>query len=267
MSHVKACSLEMKANQKAFAEKVDITTLWPEHSRIRAVEETESTNSDMRLLADQGLPEGFWLLANKQTKGRGRQGRKWQLPEGNLAISGLVRIRKTDTSLSGLAFVAALALYQAASLFVKADWLSLKWPNDLMLKGAKCAGILIEGHQDAMIFGFGVNLKQAVKLDRPTAALADFADKIPEKKAFSEALVASFADWLDIWRKQGIEIIHDNWLKRAHNIHTPLTIHKENGELLSGYFAGLDPDGALKLRLQNDRICLFHSGDVLLARS
>lgn len=124
------------------------------------------------------------MLANKQTKGRGRQGRKWQLPEGNLAISGLVRIRETDTSLSGLAFVAALGLYQAASLFVKADWLSLKWPNDLMLKGAKCAGILIEGHQDAMIFGFGVNLKQAVKLDRPTATLADFADKVPEKRFF-----------------------------------------------------------------------------------
>ncbi|MFT8737090.1 MAG: biotin--[acetyl-CoA-carboxylase] ligase [Zymomonas mobilis] len=251
----------------AFAEKNDITALWAENSRIRTVKETESTNNDMRLLADQGLPEGFWLKADTQTKGRGRQGRQWQLPEGNLAISTLVRLKKTDSNLSGLAFVAALALYQAASLFVKPELLSLKWPNDLMLKGAKCAGILLEGHEDAMIFGFGVNLKQAAKLDRPTAALADFTDKAPEKTAFSEALAASFSDWLDIWRKQGIEIIHDNWLKKAHNIHTPLTIHKENGELVCGYFAGLDSSGALKLRLHTNQICLFHSGDVLLARS
>lgn len=267
MSPVKANAFSVKAHKTAFTEKNDIISLWPEDSRIRVVEETESTNNDMRLLADQSLPEGFWLQANKQTKGRGRQGRKWQLPEGNLAISSLVRVKDTDAHLSSLAFVAALALHQTASLFVKADWLSLKWPNDLMLKGAKCAGILLEGYRDVMIFGFGVNLKEAAKIDRPTAALADFTNEIPEKKAFSEALAVSFADWLDIWRKQGIEIIHDNWLKRAHNIHTPLTIHKENGELVSGYFAGLDPDGALKLRLQNNQICLFHSGDVLLTRS
>ncbi|GEB89255.1 MAG: biotin--[acetyl-CoA-carboxylase] ligase [Zymomonas mobilis subsp. pomaceae] len=248
--------------------KKSVSTLWSDNKRIATIEETESTNSDLLALAKQGLAEGLWLQANRQSRGRGRQGRTWQLPEGNLAISTLVRLRESDPSPSTLAFVAALALDQAASDFVRSDWLSLKWPNDLMLKGAKCAGILLEGYQKTMIVGFGVNLLHAPEnLDRPTSALVDFTEKPLERLDFSEKLANAFCNWLCVWRNQGLTSIYDNWLKRAHNLNTPLTVHQENGKNVTGYFAGLDLTGALKLRLEDNRIVLFHSGDVFLAKS
>ena len=116
-------------------------------SIIRTVAETGSTNADLLALARTGADDGLWLRAVRQTAGRGRQGREWSSPDGNLYASTLVRLRPGDPPAASLALVAAVALYEAVSTFLAAGIrqettdssaaLLLKWPNDLLLAGAK----------------------------------------------------------------------------------------------------------------------------------
>src|SRR5687768_16834440 len=111
---------------------------------IRTVAETGSTNDDLASLAREGAPEGSWLRAIRQSGGRGRQGRDWHSPPGNLHASTLVRLRPGDPPAPTLALVAAVALHEVASALVVAGVeIEIKWPNDLLVAGAKLSGILL----------------------------------------------------------------------------------------------------------------------------
>src|SRR5689334_7206475 len=107
---------------------------------IRTVPETGSTNDDLAALARAGAPEGTWLRAERQTGGRGRQGRGWESPLGNLHASTLVRLAPGDPPAPTLALVAAVALREVAAAFAPGADLVIKWPNDLLAGGAKLAG-------------------------------------------------------------------------------------------------------------------------------
>src|SRR5690348_13140280 len=109
---------------------------------IRTVAETGSTNDDVLALARADVPEGTWLRAERQTAGKGRQGRSWESPPGSLYASTLVRLQPGDPPAPTLALVAAVALHQAVSAY--APDLTIKWPNDLVVRGMKLAGILLE---------------------------------------------------------------------------------------------------------------------------
>src|SRR5690606_17311029 len=128
---------------------------------IQTVYETGSTNADLaaRVRAGEALSEGFWLLADRQTGGRGRQGRAWENGAGNFMGSTLVWIGQDDPPARTLAFVAGLAVIEA--LRPHCEGLRFKWPNDVLLGGAKLAGILLEAQSDAVIVGVGVNLAAA----------------------------------------------------------------------------------------------------------
>ncbi len=102
--------------------------------------ETRSTNDDLRARAREGAAEGLWIRAERQTGGRGRQGRDWRSPPGNLYASTLVRLREGDPPAATLALVAAVALHEAAAGIAPQSAIRIKWPNDLMLDGAKLAG-------------------------------------------------------------------------------------------------------------------------------
>jgi BirA family transcriptional regulator, biotin operon repressor / biotin---[acetyl-CoA-carboxylase] ligase len=124
---------------------------------IRTVEQTASTNQDVAALAAAGEPEGIWLRAVTQTAGRGRLGRSWSSPPGNLYASTLVRPRAGDSAAASLALVAAVALHEVASAWSAAP-VEIKWPNDLLIGGAKLSGILLESAEGAVVIGFGVNM-------------------------------------------------------------------------------------------------------------
>ena len=132
----------------------------------------------MMALAQAGAEEGSWLRAERQTSGRGRQGRVWDSPSGNLFASTLVRLRPDDPPPATLALVASLALYDAVAAFLPSDALdelSLKWPNDLLLRLAKLSGILLERQDDAIVIGIGVNLaNHPDDLDRLTISLSAY---------------------------------------------------------------------------------------------
>ncbi|AQR73028.1 biotin--[acetyl-CoA-carboxylase] ligase [Sphingomonas sp. LM7] len=228
---------------------------------MRTVSETGSTNADVAELAQSGASEGLWLRAERQNAGKGRQGRAWDSPAGNLYISTLVRVRPGEPSPATLALVAAVALEEAVSLFGVQPM--LKWPNDLLIDGAKLSGILLERVEDAVIVGFGVNLAQHPDdLGRPATSVAAHAPA-PDPEIFAETLAEIFARWLSRWR-EGIAPVRDRWLARAHPTGTALTARLADGSSVDGLFDGLDPQGALILRLADGTSRVIHAGDVFL---
>jgi len=231
---------------------------------IRTVAETASTNTDMLLLARQGVEEGTWLRAERQTAGRGRQGRAWVAPAGNLSASMLVRLRPSDPAAASLALVAAVALHEAVSVVLPSNSLRLKWPNDLMIHGAKLSGILLERSEDAVVIGVGVNLKHHPDLpDRPTTSLAA-QGVIVAPDTVLDILTESVARWLARWRGEGLSAIRAAWLAAAHPVGTALDVRAPDGAALEGLFDGLDADGALILRLASGQRHVIHAADVFL---
>lgn len=227
---------------------------------MRFVERTGSTNSD--LLGKPDAVEGEWLVALAQDAGRGRQGREWQSPSGNFYGSTVVELRPDDPPAPSLALAAGLALIRAVEAAAPATGLMLKWPNDLLLGPGKLAGILLERAGERVVAGFGVNLASAPELpDRPTAALSSVALLSPE--AFAPILAAAFARELERWRSDLTGLI-GLWLESAHPIGTPLTVHGSADETVSGNFAGLEPDGAMRLALADGSTRVIRAADVTL---
>ena len=213
------------------------------------------------MIADPTVVEGDWLVALTQEAGRGRQGREWVSAKGNFYGSTLVELRPGDPPAQTLSLAVGLALVEAVDAVARAQALMLKWPNDLMLLGKKVAGILLERSGDRIAVGFGVNLATAPVLqDRQAAALG--GETAPE--VFAPLLAASFARLLQLWRTTETSALARAWQERAHSQGTQLTVHVAKDETLSGRFAGLEPDGAMRLMLDDGRVEIIHAGDVAL---
>lgn len=223
-------------------------------SEICTVAQTGSTNADLLELAQSGVSEGLWLRAERQTGGRGRQGRVWLSPPGNLYASTLIRLRPGDPPAHTLALVAGVALHDCVSLG------SLKWPNDLLIDGAKVAGILLERTEDAVVIGFGVNIAQAPALDRPTISLNHF-DHEMNAADLCIRLAQALANRVTAWRAN-FDNIRADWLAVAHPDGTSLSVNLPDGTAVAGAFAGIADDGALRLRLASGAVRVIHAGDV-----
>jgi BirA family biotin operon repressor/biotin-[acetyl-CoA-carboxylase] ligase len=210
--------------------------------------------------AHQGAPGRLAIIANQQTAGRGRGGNIWNAPAGNLNFSAL--LRPDHAAPPGYwPLLSGLALHDSiADALPTPNGLMLKWPNDVLLHGAKLAGILIDsamgsnGTPDWVVIGIGVNIAAAPEIPgRATTCLADHgAHPTPQ------ALAASIAKKLDHWMANDFPTIRAAWLTRAHPVGTPLSI---NGAP-AGAFAGLSPEGALLLAGHQAAI---HVGDIQLA--
>lgn len=225
---------------------------------IRTVAETGSTNDDLAALARGGAAEGTWLRAERQTGGKGRQGRAWVSPSGNLYASTLVRLQRGEPPAPTLALLAAVALHEVVAIYAPSA--QIKWPNDLLFDGAKLAGVLLERQGEAVIIGFGVNLAHhPTDLGRPATSLIALAGIAPQPGAFLEILAEAFAGWLDRWRNEGLAPVRARWLAAAHPLGTPLATADAEG-----LFDGLDESGALRLRLANGGMRVIHAGDVFL---
>ncbi|TCM22218.1 BirA family biotin operon repressor/biotin-[acetyl-CoA-carboxylase] ligase [Novosphingobium sp. PhB165] len=235
---------------------------------IEVVEETASTNADLvrRLGAGEGIAEGFWLRAVRQSAGRGRRGKEWSSPEGNLYTSTVIALRADDPAAHTLAFVAALAVRDLIAALLPADAaVQLKWPNDVLVAGAKISGILLERCGDHVIVGIGINLVSAPELaDRATASVLASGGSDVDAQKVLEKLATAYARRLSQWRSEGLSATLRAWQQHAYPQGTPLKVVLDGeGEAL-GAFAGLDPDGALRLRLPDGSLRVIHAGDVSL---
>lgn len=207
--------------------------------------------------------EGDWLVALRQEGGKGRHGRAWEADEGNFAGSTLVQVRAADPPAPSLTLVAGLALIEAVEAAAPGAPLMLKWPNDVMLGGAKLAGILLERSGDLVVVGFGVNLAAAPSFDgRKTAALKPFAEIAPQ--AFAPLLAGKFAQLLQVWRGSDPAQFAQAWLARAHPAGTQLEVHSGPGERIAGTFDGIEPDGAMRLK-RDGMIDIVRAGDVSIS--
>ena len=234
---------------------------------IETVAETGSTNSDLidRLKSGQFVGEGDWLVADRQVAGRGRQGRVWSDGYGNFMGSTVVRPGPGDPPAASLSLLAGLALYEAlAPICPATSQPMLKWPNDLLVDGAKLSGILLEGEGEVIVVGIGVNLAHAPHVpDRPTVALSAFGPA-PDRDLFASNIARSLDIELERWRNFGLAPMLRRWMAAAHPLGTALSVHDGSGQRLSGTFAGLDEAGALRLTLANGERRTIHAGDVVL---
>ncbi len=230
-----------------------------------------STMEEARRALRDGDTGRLWIVAREQTAGRGRHGRVWGSPPGNLYASLLLTNPCEPALAPQLGFVAGLALHDAASHMLGASAaadLKLKWPNDLLVGRAKTAGLLLEGESRAgrldLIIGFGVNIASCPQnTPYPATALAAFGpDATVEAMltALSEAWVSRFAVWS---RPGGFGPIRTAWLERAAFLGETITIRLGEGPL-SGVFAGLDASGRLELGTEDGRR-IIDAGDLYFA--
>jgi BirA family biotin operon repressor/biotin-[acetyl-CoA-carboxylase] ligase len=222
---------------------------------VFAYAEVGSTNDVALDLAASGRGQSLWVRAERQNAGRGRSGRAWVSPAGNLHATAALIEPCPPVIAPQLGFVAGVALHEAVAgtTGIGAPRLALKWPNDLKLDGAKCAGILLEGRRVGpagsfvVLVGIGVDVASApVDTPYPAAALACVAPSLTVEALF-DALVVGFAAWRERWQREGFEAVRAAWLKRAVGLGLPARVRQGDGEL-TGLFAGLAPDGALILR-------------------
>jgi len=242
---------------------------------IKVVAEIASTNSALlaRAAAGEALLEGHWLVTDRQTGGRGRAGRVWSDGYGNFMGSTAAVLRHSDGPPQTLALVAGLAAHRALMAVVpglagpKSDGLALKWPNDLMVGAAKLGGILLERQGEVVIVGIGVNLAEAPAVpDRATVSLAALG-LAGSRDVFASALVETWAEALDLWHRGGWPELRQQWLARAHPEGTLFSVNHAGEGKLIGAYAGLDPDGAVLLRLADGAVRAIHAGDVELVGS
>lgn len=235
---------------------------------ITVVPETGSTNADLlaALRAGERVRDGDWLIADRQTAGRGRQGREWFDGAGNFMGSTIVRVTPGDPPPASFALAVGLALYETAvPLLPDPAALRLKWPNDVTYAGAKLAGVLLEREGDALVVGIGVNLAAAPRIEgRETIALAELGPA-PDRDYFAASLAAVFKAELERWRSYGLDPLVRRWQAAAHPPGTPLTVAPPGEEPLTGVFDGLTQDGALRLRLADGTARVMHAGDVFFA--
>ena len=229
----------------------------PSGYRLVFHETIDSTNAEALRLAAAGEASGLWIWAGAQEAGRGRSGRSWTSPAGNLHASLLLRPRVSLATALQLSLLAGVAAHDAVSALAAgagvAPALRLKWPNDILLNDAKLGGILLESRAGteedapAVVIGTGLNLACAPDdLARPVASLAHAGIAVEPAQALA-ALAWATAEWIAHWQGgSGFEAIRSAWLERAKPLGGPISVHL-GAERVSGTFLGIDEIGALRL--------------------
>ena len=236
--------------------------------RLSAHETVASTNAEALARARAGEGGPLWITAARQTAGRGRRGNVWASEPGNLYASLLLTDAAPAAHLPELCFVVALAVRDAGCAVAPelASRLKLKWPNDLLLDGAKLAGILIEaetvGGRTATAIGIGVNCAHhPADLAYPATSLAARGAAVMPAElmsALSRSMVARLAQWD---RGSGFAAIRAEWLIHAAGIGGDIHVRLADREL-TGTFETLDRMGRLMLRLPAGKLEAITVGEV-----
>jgi BirA family transcriptional regulator, biotin operon repressor / biotin---[acetyl-CoA-carboxylase] ligase len=206
-----------------------------------------STNDEARRLAAEGAPHGTVVHADEQTAGRGRLSHTWFSPPGNLYVSILLRTGQPAARCAELSFLAALAVADTVeALLPRQTRTMLKWPNDVLVSGAKIAGILLEHVDDATIVGIGLNVLEAPSnaAYKTTTIVANGG--IASVDGACDILLDRFGRHLRVWQADGFGPIREQWLDRSYPLGAAIRATSA-GQAVAGHFAGLDLDGALLL--------------------
>jgi BirA family biotin operon repressor/biotin-[acetyl-CoA-carboxylase] ligase len=235
-------------------------------TRIKTYETLGSTNAEALALARAGERGPLWITARSQSAGRGRRGSTWASPPGNLYATLLLTAPASPAQAPQLCFVAALALHDAVSGIapVPGPRLALKWPNDLLLDGAKLGGILIESENTPVLtvaIGIGVNcISHPSGTPFPSTDLAVTGAQVAPERLLT-VLAAVMQRRLAQWRGgEGFSAVRADWLERAVGLGRPVQVRLPEREL-SGRFEGLDDAGRL-LVVQGGKTTAVTAGEV-----
>ena len=243
---------------------------------ILLLDHTGSTNAEARRRADAGETGPLWIVARRQTDGRGRRGRSWESQDGNLFATLMQLTRKSPAEAAQVTFVAALAIADLLDAWAPASLVTIKWPNDLMLAGQKASGVLVESgvHESGGLWlavGIGINLVSAPEgTERPATALAHHlrgdAASPPSIEVAAAKLAEAFNVWMTRWETLGFQPILDAWRARTAGLDGP-AVARLGRETIEGRAEGVGPDGALKLRLADGSLRLISAGDVFFGEA
>lgn len=240
------------------------SSAWP----VVRFDEIDSTNEEARRRAAGGDTGPTWLVTGSQTAGRGRLGRQWSSPRGNLYTTALLPFPGTLQEAALACFSAGLALIDAAkSLGVDTRELKLKWPNDALVGSAKLAGILIETgmlHGKLwMAAGFGVNVEVAPeRADRVTSCLTALPGgaELTAPRLLA-ALDIAFRARLFRLLNEGFGSTREAWLESAAGLGGRIELNPASGRV-EGVMSGLAEDGALILRLPDGSETHVRAGEI-----
>jgi BirA family biotin operon repressor/biotin-[acetyl-CoA-carboxylase] ligase len=254
---------------------VSVTRRLPTGFVLHAFDTVGSTNDEALRLAEAGAAEGHVVFAREQTRGRGRYGRRWQSPPGNLYASVLLRPDRPPGEAAQLSLLAGLALAEAIERFAPPGLdLSLKWPNDVLVRGAKTAGVLLEsgtgpdGKSTWVIVGSGVNIAHC-PADVPYPATALRREGLPAEFGpldLLEAYLERLAAWLARWRADDWADIRTAWRARSYGLGRDIRLRLAKEEL-SGRFVDLTCSGSLLLEQADGVRREIAAGDVLLGNT
>lgn len=237
----------------------------PDWIRPTVLDRCGSTNDVVKDMARTGAPEGTLVRAIRQEAGRGRRGRSWLSDVGNLACTLLLRPGGTPQRAAELSFVTALAAGEAVDGLVAAAP-KLKWPNDILVGGAKIAGILLESEADMdgsvawVAVGMGLNVRHHPDMAdyATTSLLAQGADVDPDQ--VMAAYAGAFDRWYRRWQEFGFAPVRAAWLNAAHGLGGPVTVRLHDRSF-DGRLLDLDIDGTLLVETPAGRVRVT-AGDV-----
>jgi len=227
---------------------------WPDGYDCQVLDSVDSTMREAARQADT-LTAPKWIMARQQTDARGRHGRKWSNPDGNLAATLVFHPKCSPMAAAQQSFLAANALYETFYLYTGHQPLSLKWPNDVLLDGGKVAGILLEssarhGMVDWLSIGFGVNLGKAPEdvtdAAFPPVSLAGNGRHRVDPNEFLLYLAKAYVTQEQNLARHGFERIRKDWMAQAARLGQTITARMPQ-ETVEGRFETIDADGNLVL--------------------
>ena len=242
----------------------------PDRFVLHELDRVDSTNDEIRRLAEAGASPGLIVLAAQQTRGRGRYGRDWASPPGNLYASLLLRLDGPLATSAQLSFVAGLALAEALELHAPPGVpIQLKWPNDILIRRAKTAGVLLEstGHSNGgrapwIIVGTGVNIVSSPdNTPYPATSLVAEGFSAVTPRALLGGYLVALVRWLDRWRADGFAEMRRAWCARSFGLGDQIRLRLDREEL-SGRFVDVTESGALLLELDTGGRREIAAGDV-----
>ncbi|MDQ6990059.1 MAG: biotin--[acetyl-CoA-carboxylase] ligase [Mariprofundaceae bacterium] len=240
------------------------------HFNIQYFASVDSTNLEAMRQAESGAKEGLVIIAQEQTAGKGRLGRKWHTVEHALAMTVLLRPHIAAADVPKLSLLTAVALHQALSTFTPD--IRIKWPNDLLIHGAKVSGILTEmrcrqGQVKAVILGMGINISAPQHgwpqdINQPATDLQSASQNKVEQADVVQAILSSLEQWYTRFLHEGFAPVRQAWW--AAHVASQQQVSVSDGQhYIQGTAIGLADDGALRL-LVNGQERLIIAGDVSL---
>lgn len=227
------------------------------------LEVVDSTQLEAKRYLENGERSPFFVASKQQTQGRGRYGRTWETPRGNLAITFVFPDDLGTNGLQALPIQMPVTLCKVLGEYVAG--VAIKWPNDLLMNSKKIGGILIERYQEHILIGVGINLKHAPQMDRPlfspTSILTEAGKDIDFEIILSDISHKTQQD-LAVIKQQGLsQNLHQQWMECAHGLGQVALVRKVN-QSVEGKLLGITLDGFLKLEKEDGEIELISSADV-----